>query len=399
MGTKKEIKLSYTNINLNSQTPTFPNFRKYKNWINYGDNNDFPQRIINLNNQSAVNKAILDNKVTYILGDGIDDSEFYFGTPNQTDTWDSFIEKITKDYVMFGGFCFQVITNQDGTSFSLYHTDFSKVRCGDFNEFGIILNYYISNDWTKTAGRTAPVGVKAWGTEQPIKGERYLYYYKDYTSGLDYYPIPSYYSAIDYVEADGLLAKFYRNSINNGFTPSTIITMPANPSDEEKEAFQAPAVDPLALDVRPDPGSVGDQNCHRRREKSGENCQLEHRRRHFRKICRQTAQKVCQHQIVEDMERHGPADGILHRHISQHQSHQKRVGRLQQVPVEQPEQERGTQDGKPLAVRPQRPQDKAPEDQLLRNGRQKRCVQEHADGVRAAGNGVQRPGGRRKITG
>lgn len=65
MATKKEIKLSYTNINLNSQTPTFPNFRKYKNWINYGDSNDFPQRIINLNNQSAVNKAILDNKVTY----------------------------------------------------------------------------------------------------------------------------------------------------------------------------------------------------------------------------------------------------------------------------------------------------------------------------------------------
>ena len=94
------------------------------------------------------------------------------------------------------------------------------------------------------------------------------------------------------------------------------------------------------------------------------------------------------------MEHHGPADGILHRHISQHQSHKKRVGRLQQVPVEQPEQERGTQDGKPLAVRPQRPQDEAPEDQLLRNRRQKRCVQEHADGVRAAGNGVQRPGGR-----
>ena len=94
------------------------------------------------------------------------------------------------------------------------------------------------------------------------------------------------------------------------------------------------------------------------------------------------------------MERHGPADGILRRRIPQHQSHQKRVGRLQQVPVEQPEQERGTQDGKPLAVRPQRPQNEAPEDQLLRNGRQKRCVQEHADSVRAAGNGVQRPGGR-----
>ena len=82
--------------------------------------------------------------------------------------------------------------------------------------------------------------------------------------------------------------------------------------------------------------------------KIGENRQLEHRRRHFGRFAVRRLQKVCQHQIVEDMEHHGPADGILHRHISQHQSHQKRVGRLQQVPVEQPEQERGTQDGKPL---------------------------------------------------
>lgn len=241
MAAKKhtDTKLSYTHINLNSQLPTFPDFRKVKNWVYFGNDNNFPQRIINLNNQSAVNKAILDNKVTYICGDGIDDSIDYFGTPNQSDTWDSFIEKVSRDYTMFGGFCFQVCVNQDGTSFSLFHTDFSKVRCGDFNEFGIILNYYISNDWTRINGRTAPVGIKSWGTEQPTKGERYLYYYKDYTAGLDYYPIPSYYSAIDYIEADGLLAKFYRNSISNGFTPSTIITMPANPSDEEKEQFQA----------------------------------------------------------------------------------------------------------------------------------------------------------------
>lgn len=228
----------YAVIKLSECVKTYPTFRRnVKGWIDYDRDNLLPQRLIELNNESAINKAVIENKVTYICGAGVDDTEYY-GQPNLNDDWNTLIEKVAKDYVMFGGFCFQVILNENGKSVSLYHTDFSKIRVGKTNEYGINQSFFLSNDWKRTTGKYAPVEIKAYGSENMKKGMPYLFYYKDYEPSLDYYPVPQYYSALNYIEADGLLGKFYRNSINNGFVPSTIITMPSNPSDAQKEQFQ-----------------------------------------------------------------------------------------------------------------------------------------------------------------
>lgn len=231
-------KLEYSNIKLSSyQIDTYPNCRKYRDWVYYGEHNNFPQQLIDLNNKSALNNAILKQKVSYICGLGIDDTT-YVGMPNINETWDEFIEKIATDYTLFGGFAFQIIQNKDGKSISIYHTDFSTVRVGQFDEYGTVYNYYISNDWSKTSGRMKPIQLKAWGSETVKQGERYLYYYKNYNPNLEFYPIPDYFSAMNYIQADADLGEFYKNSINNGFTPSVIITIPSVPSDEEKEQFQ-----------------------------------------------------------------------------------------------------------------------------------------------------------------
>lgn len=228
----------YAVIKLSDTVKSYPTFSKNtKGWINYDRDNLLPQRIIELNNNSAINKAVIENKVTYICGAGVSDSEYY-GQPNPNCDWDTLIEKLAKDYATFGGFCFQVILNENEKTVSLFHTDFSKIRVGQINDFGVYLSFYLSNDWKKTTGKYAPVEIKAYGSGELSKGIPYLFYYKDYEPSLDYYPIPQYYSALNYIEAEGLLGKFYRNSINNGFVPSTIITMPSNPSDEQKEQFQ-----------------------------------------------------------------------------------------------------------------------------------------------------------------
>jgi len=243
---QEEKTVSYKVIKLSSNVKSYPTFSKnVKGWINYGSNNLLPQEIIELNNQSAINKAVIDNKVTYICGAGLNKNEYY-GQLNPSDTWDDLIERIAKDYVTFGGYCFQVILNENGESVSLYHTDFSKIRVGETNEYGKYISFFLSNDWTKTTGQYAPVQIKAYGSEDPQKQTPYLFYYKDYEPSLDYYPIPQYYSAFSYIEADGLLAKFYRNSINNGFAPSVIVTIPSNPSEESKAQFNKDLNDTFA---------------------------------------------------------------------------------------------------------------------------------------------------------
>ncbi|KAA6347895.1 hypothetical protein EZS27_004675 [termite gut metagenome] len=227
------IKLSNQNINLD-----YPVIRKNnKGWMNWGNDNLFPIHLLEFSNASPLNSSIIENKVNYICGSGLEGNT-YHGLPNLQDTWEDLLNKIVYDYITFGSFCMQIIVNLDKTKVSIYHQDVSKVRIGLYDKYNKILSYYISNDWSITNGRMQPVEIKSWGVETPEEGVSYLYYYKDYKPNKDYYITPRWFSAINYVIADSLLSTFYKQSINQNFSAGAIISMPNNPSPEDKQTFQ-----------------------------------------------------------------------------------------------------------------------------------------------------------------
>jgi hypothetical protein len=224
--------------------PAFPKIALNRaGWINFGPKNDFPQELIRINAKSPVNSAIIDSTVTYICGKGVRDTpenaELFVGVPNTSENWDDFIEPIAKDYKTFGGFYFQVIVNKGSTTVSLFHQDYSTVRIGRISETGDPLSFRISNDWKKTQGKLKPIELDIWpGIRKAKKGVAYMFHHWDYTPGLNHYSVPGYFPAIEYVKADGTLGQFYNNSIDNGFTPSVVIKMPSNPSEDKKAMFQ-----------------------------------------------------------------------------------------------------------------------------------------------------------------
>jgi capsid portal protein len=233
------MNLTHINLTNNNINLEFPIVRKAsKGWMSWGNDNLFPKKLLDFSDASPLNSSIISNKINYIIGDGIDTEKGYYGLPNLSDTWDNFLEKITRDYVTFGSFAMQIITNLDGTNVSMYHQDVSKVRIGKYDKYNRIESYYISNDWSQTFGRLQPVELKSWGTETPQQGVPYLLYYKDYHPSVDYYSVPSWFSAINYVIADGLLSTFYKQSINQNFSAGAIISMPNNPSLEDRTIFQ-----------------------------------------------------------------------------------------------------------------------------------------------------------------
>lgn len=234
--------VALSNVKLSPAYPTFK-VNKSGGWISYGDRNDFPQHIIDISSKSPANNSIIQSKVTYILGKGINDSKAtattYIGRPNDTDTWDEITERIAVDYVSFGGLYCQVIVNKDGTTVSIFHEDFSKVRVGQINERGEPITFRISNDWSKTSGKNKPIEIDVWpGLTSAELGKAYLFHYWDYSPGLMLYSVPQWWSAEQYVKADGILGQFYNNSIDNGFTPSVVISMPNNPEEPKKAEFQ-----------------------------------------------------------------------------------------------------------------------------------------------------------------
>ena len=224
--------------------PAYPKIALNRSgWVNFGPRNDFPQEIIKYSSKSPANRAIIESTVTYVLGKGVKDTpenaDLFVGVPNPGESWDDLIEPLAKDYKTFGGFYFQVIVNNESTTVSLFHQDYSAVRIGEVDEKGTPKSFYISNDWKKTSGNNKPVPLDVWpGIKNAEKGRAYIFYHWDYEPGLMYYSVPKWFAAMEYVKADGVLGQFYNNSIENGFTPSVVIKMPSNPSPEKKEAFQ-----------------------------------------------------------------------------------------------------------------------------------------------------------------
>lgn len=226
-------------------SPAFPKMAVNKSggFVGFGQKNDYPQYIINLNSKSPVNTAILASKVTYICGKGVRDSETnkdkFVGVPNVTETWDDLLEKVAKDYVDFGGFYLQVIKNKDSETVSIYHQDYSTVRIQEVDDVGDPVAWCISNEWPKANKKKMVRDLPTWtGIDDMKAGESYIFHHWDYMAGLFHYSLPDYYAAEAYIKADGSLAEFYNNSIDNGFIPSVVISMPSNPSADKKAEFQ-----------------------------------------------------------------------------------------------------------------------------------------------------------------
>lgn len=244
----EEINRTCTVINLSAAdaSPAYPKLTLNKSggWVAFGNKNMFPQEIINYNSKSPVNASIIESTVTYICGKGVRDSEVnsekYVGVPNTAESWDDVIEKTAKDYKTFGGFYFQIIVNKGGSTVSVFHQDFSQVRIGQITETGKPVTLRISKDWNKTSGKYKPLELPVWpgSIDKAEKGVAYIFYHWDYTPGLNFYCVPGYYPALEYIKADGSLATFYNNSIDNDFMPSVVISMPSNPAEAKKEEFQ-----------------------------------------------------------------------------------------------------------------------------------------------------------------
>jgi hypothetical protein len=236
--------ISFVNLNANKPVPAFPKLiiNRSGGYVSFGQKNQFPQEVIAANSRSPVSTAIIESTTVYICGKGVKNSELdgFVGEPNTGESWDELLEKTAKDYKTFGGFYLQVILNKGGKTVSLFHQDFSTVRIGQIDDKGAPLTFKISNDWTKTSGKNKPIELDAWtGLDKAEKGISYIYHVWDYSAGLVMYCLPNYFAARDYIEADGLLGEFYRNSIDNGFAPSAIVSFPSNPSEEKKKAVES----------------------------------------------------------------------------------------------------------------------------------------------------------------
>lgn len=226
------------NINMKDHSVKKPYFDRFLKVgaVSFDTDNLYPDRILEKVEESPTQSAILENLTNYIYGLGLKDWEADIMPPNMTESWDSLVKKCITDYVYFNAFAIEVIPNEVGERFSYYHIPVMQVRCGQYNERNQIEEYYLSSDWTVNSWMSRKVKkIKAWGIEQPQRGEAYLMYVREYKPNQYYYALPSYLPALNWVMADGAIARFTNNFISNNMSCGKVLKFPNDIEDDRKQ--------------------------------------------------------------------------------------------------------------------------------------------------------------------
>ena len=190
-----------------------------KGFVNYGDDNLFPQYLIDLFHSSSTHNALTTTIATMVFGEGFDattlDGRLAFDQWNLNDE----LRKACVDFQIQGGFALEVNWSLDRTTIAnVSHLPFENIRSGFVNEDEKVDYYYYSKDWSSKKEEVEEICT--FDPERKLDHPTQIFYVKPFSPGSFYYPKPCYTGSIDYIELDKEIGKYHINNIKNGMSPS-----------------------------------------------------------------------------------------------------------------------------------------------------------------------------------
>lgn len=205
-----------------------------KEWVYFGNDNLYPNFLIQLKDSSPIHSAVLQRKTSYTMGDGTSNGEDF---PMFKEGVDPHLVRIMDDYFLTNSYAINVVWSRDGQTIAhAEHVDVTKIRYGKPNAFGKVEEYWYSNDWNDTRkAYNKPVSFPAYDPSNPVGSQ--LYVWRGYSQGTNIYPKPEYTSGIGWIVLDYTLQNFHVNNAQNSFSPSmsVILSGPVPESQEERD--------------------------------------------------------------------------------------------------------------------------------------------------------------------
>ena len=228
---------------VNLSTYTSPKIKEVKNrdWISYGEDNNYFQYLIDRYNGSPTNNAIINAVSSMIFGKGLDATDSN-RKPNEYAQMISLfdndsVRRLAYDLKLMGQCAIQVIYSKDRKKVAqIEHMPIETLRAEKCNEKGDIEGYYYWKDWEKIRPSDKPLRIPAFGTSnESIE----ILYVKPYRSGYYYYSPVDYQGGLQYAELEEEVSNFHLNNILNGMSPSMLINFNnGTPNAEERRLIE-----------------------------------------------------------------------------------------------------------------------------------------------------------------
>lgn len=204
-------------------------------YVRFGSDNLFPSILNQLYYTSPLHGGIINFKANSVIGGGFEIISKAKTAKEKVEEYsytkriylDKLSRQLTKDLIMHER-VHLLICNKNGQK-TVTRLSPEKVR---YNENKNL--FTTSDDWSRNAN------LKTYPAYNPsIQGDSIYLYENDLVAGQDYYPIPSYCSANNWMFVDGEMAYLQKSNIINSIFPSFMLTMAKKfESSEEAQGFR-----------------------------------------------------------------------------------------------------------------------------------------------------------------
>lgn len=228
-------------VNLSTYTTPEIVEKSNKEWVSYGENNNYFKYLIDRYNGSPTNNAIINGISEMIYGRGLD----ALNSNKKPEQYAKMISLFHKDMVrklcydlkLMGQCSMQVIYSKDKKTIAqVEHIPVENLRAEKCNDKGEIGAYYYADDWSKVKNVGHTTRIPSFGSS---KENIEIIYIKPYRAGYKYYSSPDYAGGLQYAELEQEISNYHLNNILNGLAPSMLINFNnGTPNAEERQALE-----------------------------------------------------------------------------------------------------------------------------------------------------------------
>ena len=216
---------------------------KNKEWVEYGEDNNYYGYLIDLYYGSPTNNAAIKAISDMIYGDGLEVVQADRHLNGYLDLKKVFhadcLRNAAMDLKMLGQCAIHLVKSKDKKKYvAAYHWPVQTLRPERCNEDGEIEGYYFASDWTKLKRGQKPKRFAAFGYDN--SDSECIMLIKPYSTGNYYFAPVDYQGGTQYANLEIEIANYHINNIMNGLAPSMLINFNnGQPPAEVKDMIEA----------------------------------------------------------------------------------------------------------------------------------------------------------------
>jgi hypothetical protein len=228
-------------VNLSNYVSPDIRVQRSKDWVTYGDKNEYFNYLLDRYKGSPTNNAIINGISQMIFGKGLDATDSSKNPEDYAQAVTLFhndcVRKLVNDLKLMGQCAMQVIYSKDRKRVAqVEHIPVETLAMEKASEDGDVKGFYYFHDWSSIKNNEKPQRFPAFGTSnESIE----ILYVKPYVAGHYYFSPVDYQGGLQYSELEEEIANYHLNNIMNGLAPSMLINFNNGvPNEEERELIE-----------------------------------------------------------------------------------------------------------------------------------------------------------------